>query len=62
MAQPLSEQETVGGDAQAGVMMKAAPAPALVVAQAEILLEVLVVALDTPTHLGFKHHARQGCV
>ena len=25
--------------------------------QPEVLLEVLVVALDAPTHLGFKHHA-----
>ena len=39
------------------MMMKAPPAPALVVTQAEILLEVLVVALDTPTHLGLIDHA-----
>lgn len=39
-------------------MMKAAPAPAFVVAQAE----VLVVTLDALTHLGFKHHALQRCV
>ena len=59
VSQPLGQQEAIGGDAQAGVMMKAPPASALVVAQAEILLEVLVVTLDAPTHLGFKHHALQ---
>ena len=42
------------------MMMKTPPAPALVVTQAEILLEVLVVALDTPTHLGLIDHALPG--
>jgi hypothetical protein len=53
----LSEQEAIGRDAQAGVMMKTPPASAFVVAQAQVLLEVLVVALDTPAHFCFKRHA-----
>ncbi len=44
----FAEQEAVGGDAQRGVMVEATPAASLVVAQPELLLEVLVVALDPP--------------
>ena len=33
-------------------MMKSPPAAALVVAEPKVLLEVLVIMLDTPTHLG----------
>ena len=57
--QLLGHQESVGGDAQTGVVMKAAPAPALIVPQTQLLFEVLVVALDAPAHLGLKHHALQ---
>jgi hypothetical protein len=39
--------------------MKPAPASSFVVAQAQFLLEVLVVALDAPAHLGFEDHALQ---
>ena len=35
----FGEQEAVGGNAQAGVVMKAAPATAFVVVEAEFLLE-----------------------
>ncbi len=59
VSQPLGQQEAVGGNAQAGVMMRSPPASALVVAQAQVLLEVLVVALDAPTHFGFKRQALQ---
>ena len=48
VAQSLSDQEAVGGDAQAGVMMESTPAPALVVSKAEVLLEILIVTLDAP--------------
>ena len=55
----MGEQEAVGGDAQAGVMMKAPPAPAVAMTEPEILLEVLVIKLDAPTHLCLIHHALQ---
>jgi hypothetical protein len=44
----LGDQKAVGCDAQAGVMMKAAPVAALEVAEAKLLLELLIVPLDTP--------------
>src|SRR5689334_25145474 len=47
-AAALGRQEGVRGDAQGGVVVEAAPAPALEVPQAELLLELLAVALDAP--------------
>src|SRR4029453_13123267 len=41
-----------GCDAEAGVMVEAAPAAALVVAQSDLLLGLLVVPLDQPARLG----------
>jgi len=38
----LRKQEAVGGNAQAGVVMKAAPAAAFIVAESQILFEILV--------------------
>src|SRR3954452_12560292 len=55
----LGDQKAVGCDAQAGMMMKAAPVAALVVAKAEFLLELLVVPLDPPARLGSLHEALQ---
>ena len=46
---PFRDQETVGGDAQRGVMVEATPSPPLVVAQTKLLLEVLIIALDPPS-------------
>lgn len=60
--QLLPHQEAVGGDGQARMVMEAAPASSLVVAQSQVLFQVLVVALDTPAHLGFEHHALNGSV
>ena len=40
--QPLGEQAAAGGDAQAGVMMKAPPAPAFVMTEPEILLAPII--------------------
>lgn len=45
----FGHQEAVSCDAQRGVMMKASPAAPLIVAKAEVLFQVLVVALDAPT-------------
>jgi hypothetical protein len=52
MFKTVRQQEAVGRDTQGGVMMKATPAPSLVVAQAEFLLEVLIVPFNTPAHFG----------
>ena len=43
---PLGDQESVGGDAQGGVMMEAAPAAPFIVSQAQFLFELLVIARD----------------
>src|SRR5262249_10525887 len=42
----------VGGDAEGGVMMKATPAAALIVAEPDLLLEFLIVAFDAPAQFG----------
>src|ERR1700675_3441351 len=47
--QALQHQESVGCHAQTGVVMEAAPVSPFEVAQAEFLLEFLVVALNAPT-------------
>jgi hypothetical protein len=49
---PARRSGSVGRDAQRGVMMQAAPAAALGMVEPDFLLEVLVVALDTPAHFG----------
>ena len=47
----LSHQEPVRRDAERGVMVESSPTSAFVVAQAEFLLEILVVALDAPAQM-----------
>ena len=49
---PLADQESVGCDAQRGVMVKASPSTALKMAEPDFLLEVLIIALDAPAQLG----------
>jgi hypothetical protein len=49
---PLRDQEAVGGDAQRGVMVEADPPSTLEVAEPDLLLEIVVVALDPPSHHG----------
>jgi len=56
---PFGEQESVGSDAQRGVMMKATPTSPLVVAKPEFLFEVLVVPLDPPPQLCGVHQGAQ---
>ena len=48
-------QKAIGRDAQGRVMMEATPTPAFIMGQAKLLLEILVVALNAPTHLGHRH-------
>src|SRR6201997_4322848 len=55
----LGDQKAVGCDAQASMMMKPAPVAALVVAKAELLLELLVIPLDPPARFGNPHEALQ---
>jgi hypothetical protein len=62
MARPLRGQEGVGGDAQARVVMEAAPAAAFEVVQAELVLELLVVTLHPPAELGQADKARGAVV
>ena len=46
MFKTFRQQETVGCNAQGGVMMRATPAASLVVAQAEFLFKLLIVPLN----------------
>lgn len=52
---PFGHQEPIGCDAEGRVMVKAAPASSLIVAQSEFLLQFFVVALDDPLMLGQAH-------
>jgi len=52
MSKTLRQQEGVRRDTQGGVMMKATPAPSLVVTQAKLLFQFLIVPFDAPAHLG----------
>src|ERR1700693_3286431 len=58
----FSDQESVGSDSQARVMMEPAPASAFIVAEPEFLLKVLVVALDAPAHVCLRNQIAQGNV
>src|SRR5258705_783765 len=44
--------ESVGGDAQRGLVVEAPPSAPLEVAEPDLLLELLIVALDAPAQLG----------
>ena len=44
----LCHQESVGRDAQRGMVVEPPPASTLVVPQAEVLLQILVVAFNAP--------------
>jgi hypothetical protein len=48
----FGNQEAVGGNAERGMMMEAAPGTALEVVKPQFLLEFLEVALDSPAQLG----------
>ena len=52
---PLGDEEAIGGDAQGGMMMKAAPAPALIVIEPDFLFQFFVIALNAPSALGGGH-------
>jgi len=56
---PLGYQEAVSGDGERGVVVKAAPAAAFKVAQAEFLLQFLIVAFDDPALFGQRDQIAQ---
>ena len=58
----LDSQETVGNRAESGVVVKAAPASPFIMAEADLLLELLIVALDPPAQLGKIDEAIEGDV
>ena len=61
--QALGHQKAIRRNAQGAMVVKPAPASALVVAKPQILLEVLIIALDAPTHMCGAHQiARCGCL
>src|SRR4051794_25564487 len=59
-AAALGHQEPVSRDAQGGVVVEAAPAPALEVPQPELLLQLLEVALDAPAQLRDRDQLLEG--
>jgi hypothetical protein len=59
MLQLMRNKKTVGRNTQSRMMMKAPPTAALIVTQADFLFEILVIALNSPAHLGLKDHSPQ---
>ena len=59
---PLGDQEAIGCDAQRGVVMEAAPSAAFEMPEPDLLLELLIVALDAPAQLGHVHQRAEGDV
>ncbi len=56
---PLGHQEPLCGKTKRGMVMKASPAAPLEVAQAQLLFQFLVVALDDPAVFGGAHQLGQ---
>src|SRR5471030_438500 len=52
---PFGDQESVGCDAQRGVVMEASPSAPFEMSEPDLLLEFLVVAFDAPAQLGEVH-------
>src|SRR6202789_2804506 len=49
---PEGDEESVGGDAETGVVVEASPTSAFIVAQSQLLLEFLIIPLNPPAQLG----------
>lgn len=56
----LEHQKSVRRDAERGVMMKATPVTPLIVTQAELGLQLLIIPLDPPARLGMAHQFLEG--
>jgi hypothetical protein len=48
----LGDQKAVGGDTERGVVVEAAPPAPFIIAEAEFLLELLIIVLDPPAQFG----------
>lgn len=48
----FGDPESIGCDADGGVMVNPLPSSSLIVRQSEFLLQFLIVALNSPAHLG----------
>ena len=59
---PLGDQKSVGGDAQRGVVVEAAPASSFEMSEPDLLFELLIIALDTPTEFSEVHQFAEGDV
>jgi hypothetical protein len=59
---PLGNQKPIGGDAQRGVVMEAAPSPAFEMSKSDLLPELLIIALDAPAQLGEVNQISEGNV
>ena len=55
----LGDQKAVSGNAQGGVVVKPQPSSSFVMPQAKFLLQFLIVAFDTPAHLGDEYKLLQ---
>ena len=55
-------RESIGCDAQRGVVMEAADPATFEVPETDLLLELLIVALDAPAQLGKLHQATESHV
>src|SRR5271157_5947198 len=59
---PLGNQKPIGGDAQRGVVVEAAPSTAFEMSKSDFLLELLIIALDAPAQLGEVDQISEGNV
>src|ERR1700741_3263595 len=59
---PLGDQESISGDAECCVMVKAAPSPTFKMPKTDFLLELLVVALNAPAQFGEVDKTTEGDV
>ena len=59
---PLGDQKSVGCDAQRGMVVEAAPASSFEMSEPDLLFELLIIALDTPTQFGEVHEFAEGNV
>ena len=57
----LADQESIGGDAERGVVMESSPASPFELGEAEFALEFLIVAFDAPGQFAVSRVLRSAC-
>src|SRR5207344_420962 len=57
---PLGDQESVGGNAQRPVVVKAAPSSSFEMPEPHLLFEFLIIAFDSPAQLGQVDQTSEG--